>query len=91
MIEQLRMGFGYQGNMQGLQAQVYQLDAARYFVLLVEAAILSLLAAQVLWLGGGLTFMGAVEVALVSMLCPALVWFTSKEARRLRSQLENRS
>ena len=76
---------------QRMNVDIHRLEAARYCVLLMGAALLSWLGVQVLFLDGALTAFSALLVASTSVLGPGIVWVVSGEQLNLRRELMERS
>ena len=96
-LEQLSVDPESMGSGQQVQIDIGRLNAARYIVIFLGAAMLLSLVVQALWLGGDVTLSRVLKVGLVAILGPCLLWAASgkelsllRELQKRTSQLEQR-
>ena len=68
-----------------------RLNAARYIVIFLGAAMLLSLVVQALWLGGDVTLSRVLKVGLVAILGPSLLWAASGKELNLLRELKKRT
>lgn len=78
-------------TLRGPRAQLFELVAARYVVLVMAATVLSWKLVQAFVFHKDVAFKSFLEIGLVSIFVPALVWVASREELRLRRDLEKRN
>ena len=96
-LAQLSADHESMGSGQQVHIDIGRLNAARYIVILLGAAMLLSLVVQALWLGGDVTLSRVLKVGLVAILGPSLLWAASgkelsllRELQKRTSQLEQR-
>ena len=88
-LEQLGVDPDSMGIGQNVHIDTGLLNAARYIVILLGAALLVSLVVQAVWLDGDLTLSRALKVGIVAILGPALFWAASGKELSLLRELQN--
>ena len=90
-LEQLSVDPESMGGGHQVHIDIGRLNAARYIVILLGAALLLSLVVQAFWLGGDVTLSRVLKVGLVAILGPSLLWAASGKELSLLSELQKRS
>ena len=89
-LEQLGVDPGDMETGQQVHIDIGRLNAARYIVIFLGAAMLLSLVVQALWLGGDVTLSRVLKVSLVAILGPSLLWAASGKELSLLRELQKR-
>lgn len=90
-LAQLSVDPEIMGSGQQVRIDTGRLNAARYIVIFLGAAMLLSLVVQALWLGGDVTLSRVIKVGLVAILGPSLFWAASGKELSLLGELQKRT
>ena len=90
-LQQLSVDSEGIGGGQQVHIDIVRLNAARYIVIFLGAAMLLSLVVQALWLGGDVTLSRVLKVGLVAILGPSLLWAASGKELNLLRELQKRN
>ncbi len=87
-IEQLNSDFRDQQDLSEIRSDVNRLVMARYFILVMGAALLLSVGLQALFLEDGVAYSRVFKIALAAIIGPGLVWAASDKEVRLLLALD---